>query len=71
MIKATIISIAVLFAAVGTPLPAAAMPASVNITAGALSMSSGPIGTRLSITPKPAFAITVTTQAGRNITIRL
>lgn len=71
MIKTAIITIAALSTTAGTAFTApAVMPNNVNVIAGALSVSKGPLGTKLSIAPKPGFAIVFTTQAGRNITIR-
>lgn len=72
MIKTSIITIAALSttAAGATLTPSSAIPDSVNVIAGALCVTKGPLGTKLSIAPKPDFAIVVTTQGGRNITIR-
>ena len=70
MIKTAILTIAALSTIAGATISPSIMPDKVSVIAGALSISQGPLGAKLSITPNPDFAITITTHSGRNITIR-
>lgn len=71
MIKTTLITIAALSTTAGATLaPDTVMPSAVNLTAGALSLQTGPTGAKFALTAKPDFALAMTTQSGRTITIR-
>lgn len=72
MIKTSLITIAALTTttAGATLAPTDIVPSAVNVTAGAVSLYKGPAGTKIALTAKPDFALALTTQSGRTLTIR-
>lgn len=71
MIKTSILIIAAASLTGATTLPHTELaPKSVDLTAGAVSVSKTAAGTKLSVAPKPDYALRLTTKKDRKITIR-